>query len=206
MAVEDDAAQAAREAGQRNHPVQLVQRCGHRDLTLSTAESLTAGALASKIAEVPGASAVLLGGVISYSNQVKHGVLGVSAELLEDRGAVDPDVAAAMAVGAATRCGSDLAVSTTGVAGPEPHQGKDVGTVYLGLACTADAAARLELSLPGDCEEYDDDVTSRRWVAGSLLLNLDGDRAVIRDAAVEAGLKLVNDFLLTQPPEMPQGR
>lgn len=206
MAVEDDADHAARAAEQKNHPVQLVQRCGHRSLTLSTAESLTAGALASKIAEVPGASTVLLGGVISYSTQVKQGVLGVSGELLESRGAVDPDVAAAMAVGAATRCGSDLAVSTTGVAGPEPHGGKSVGTVYLGLACAVEAAARLELSLPGDCEKYDDDVSARRWLAGSLLLDLEGDRAAIREAAVEAGLKLVEDFLLTQPAGLPQSR
>ena len=203
MAVEDDAGHAARTAEQKNDPVELVQRCGHRGLTLSTAESLTAGALASKIAEVPGASVVLLGGVVAYSNQVKRSLLSVSDELLEDRGAVDPDVAAAMAVGAAARCGTDIGISTTGVAGPEPHEGKDVGTVYLGLACAAEAVQRLGLSLPGNCAEYDDDVCRRQWLAGSLLLDLDGDRAAIRDAAVEGGLKLVEDFLLTETPGLP---
>lgn len=109
-----------------------------------------------------------------------------------------------MAVGVATKCGSDLGIATTGVAGPEPHEGKDVGTVYLGLACTEEAAQRLDLSLPGDCTKYETDVTSQKWLAGSLLLDLDGDRAAIRDAAVEAGLKLVEDFLLTEPPGLSQ--
>ncbi|GAA4829916.1 CinA family protein [Garicola koreensis] len=204
MAVEDDADHAARDARQKNHPQDLVQRCAHWGLTLSTAESLTAGALASKVAEVPGASAVLLGGVIAYSKQVKQQVLEVSAELLEAHGAVDPDVAATMAVGAAARCGADIGIATTGVAGPEPHEGKEVGTVYLGLACDAAAAQRLQLSLPADCQKYDDDVLPRQWLAGSLLLNLDGGRAAIRNAAVEAGLKLVEDFLLTQPAGLPE--
>lgn len=204
MAVEDDAGHAARTAHPQNHPQQLVQRFGHRNLTLSTAESLTAGALASTIAEVPGASAVLLGGVVAYSNHVKHTLLDVSEQMLASRGAVDPDVAAAMAVGAATRCGTDIGISTTGVAGPDPHQGKDVGTVYLGLACTAEAVHRLGLVLPEHCAQYDDDVADHRWLAGSLLLKLHGDRAAIREAAVEAGLRLVEDFLLTQPAGLPK--
>lgn len=204
MAIEGDAEGVAKEAQHKTDPIDLVQRCGHRELTLSVAESLTAGALASKIAEVPGASVMLLGGVIAYSNQVKNGVLSVSEALLEERGAVDPDVAASMAVGVATSCGSDIGISTTGVAGPEPHEGKDVGTVYLGLACTEAAAQRLGLSLPGDCTKYEADVTSREWIAGSLLLDLDGDRGEIRDAAVEAALKLVKDFLLTEPPGLEQ--
>lgn len=204
MAVEGDAERVRKTAQHKTDPTDLVQRCGHRGLTLSAAESLTAGALVSKIAEVPGASIMLTGGVVAYTSDVKQAVLDVSAELLESRGAVDPDVAASMAVGVATKCGSDLGIATTGVAGPEPHEGKDVGTVYLGLACTEEAAQRLDLSLPGDCTKYETDVTSQKWLAGSLLLDLDGDRAAIRDAAVEAGLKLVEDFLLTEPPGLSQ--
>jgi len=201
--VEDDADHAARPGRQSSDPQDLVQRCARRGLTLSTAESLTAGALASTVAEVPGASAVLLGGVIAYSTQVKRQVLNVSAELLEDRGAVDPDVAATMAMGAAARCGADIGVATTGVAGPEPHEGKDVGTVYLGLACNRAAAQRHQLALPADCQQCHH-VSTGLWLAGSLLLKLDGGRAAIRDATVEAGLKLVDDFLLTQPAGLPK--
>lgn len=204
MAVEGDAESVKEDAQHKTEPTDVVQRCAHRGLTLSAAESLTAGALTSKIAEVPGASAILLGGVVAYSGGVKKAVLEVSAELLEARGAVDPDVAASMAVGVATRCGSDIGIATTGVAGPEPHEGKDVGTVYLGLACTEEAAQRLQLTLPGDCTPYETEVTSQQWLAGSLLLDLDGGRAAIRDAAVEAGLKLVEDFLLTEPPGLAQ--
>lgn len=204
MAVEGDAERVRKNAQHKTEPTDVVQRCAHRGLTLSGAESLTAGALVSKIAEVPGASAMLLGGVIAYSSGVKKALLGVSADLLETRGAVDPDVAASMAVGVATRCGSDIGIATTGVAGPEPHEGKDVGTVYLGLACTEEAAQRLNLTLPGDCTPYQADVASQQWLAGSLLLDLHGDRAEIRDAAVEAGLKLVEDFLLTEPPGLAQ--
>lgn len=103
-------------------------------LGIATAESLTAGLIASALAEVPGASAVLQGGIISYSNQVKANVLGVDRDLLESRGSVDGEVARQMAVGAMKCCGSEIAVSATGVAGPDAHDGKPVGTVFLGYA------------------------------------------------------------------------
>lgn len=199
MAAEGDAGRIAEADQSRTDPVDLIQRAGHRGLSLSTAESLTAGALASRIAEVPGASAVLAGGVVSYSNRVKNSVLAVPAELLERRGPVDPDVAALMAIGTASACGTDLGVATTGVAGPDPHGGHDVGTVYIGVACTRQAAEKLGLSLPADCTQFRTGSIGGSWVAGSVLLNLDGDRAAIRDAAVEAGLKLVEDLLLTEP-------
>lgn len=191
-----EAAAVARQAERRTDPVELVQRCAHRGLTLATAESLTAGSLAARVADVPGASAVLLGGVVAYCNEVKESLLGVDPELLRRRGAVDPDVAAAMARGAAARIGADLGAATTGVAGPEPHQGKDVGTVYLGIACRGEQAERLGLRLPGGCE----DGMAGGWLSGSLLLDLDGDRSAIRNATVEGALQLVEDCLLTEPP------
>jgi nicotinamide-nucleotide amidase len=117
--------------------------------SLATAESLTAGMIAATLAEVPGASAVLQGGVVSYSNSVKAKVLGVDPALLEERGSVDGEVARQMAEGARNACGADLAVSATGVAGPAAHDGKDVGTVYLGYA-SASGSGFIEHRFAGD--------------------------------------------------------
>ena len=98
----------------------VVAAAKARGSTVATAESLTAGMIAATLAEVPGASAALAGGVISYSSAVKANVLGVEAKLLAERGSVDGEVARQMAQGARRVCGSDLAVSATGVAGPTP--------------------------------------------------------------------------------------
>lgn len=104
-------------------------------LTLGTAESCTGGLIAKRITDLPGASAVLKGGIVSYTNEVKHGVLGVPQELLDQYGAVSVEVARAMAQGARRVLGCDLAVSTTGVAGPDPDdRGNPVGLVYVALA------------------------------------------------------------------------
>lgn len=105
-----------------------------RGVTVATAESLTAGMVAAVLADTPGASAMLQGGVVSYNNTVKRDILGVPQELLDAVGSVDEAVAAAMAEGARRVCGADLAVSTTGVAGPDAHDGKAVGTVFVGVA------------------------------------------------------------------------
>ncbi len=103
--------------------------------TLATAESCTGGSVAARIASVSGSSAYYLGSVVSYSNDVKHHVLGVSWSVLEERGAVSAECARAMAIGARKTIGSDIAVSTTGIAGPmggTPR--KPVGLVYIGIA------------------------------------------------------------------------
>ncbi|NUP74870.1 MAG: CinA family protein [Sinomonas sp.] len=105
-----------------------------RGLSVATAESLTAGLVAATLADVPGASGMLRGGVVSYASEVKAGLLGVAESLLAEAGSVDPEVARQMAVGARAACGADYGVSTTGVAGPEPHDGKPVGTVFVGIA------------------------------------------------------------------------
>ena len=105
-----------------------------RGLTLSSAESCTGGLVAKRMTDLPGASAVFKGGVVSYTNQVKHQVLGVAEELLNQFGAVSPQVAEAMALGAQKVCGSDLAVALTGVAGPDPDdRGNPVGLVFVAL-------------------------------------------------------------------------
>lgn len=186
-------------AEQHIDPVELVQRLVHRGITIATAESLTAGALASRIAEVPGASSVLLGGVVSYSNQVKQSLLVVDPELLEARGAVDGEVAAQMALGAAKACGAEIGISTTGVAGPEPHQGKSVGTVYVGIAAVGGVVGRCDLRLPEDCDGYD----RGPGLAGYRLLDLTGGRAAIRAASVESALQLVSDLLATEGQGLP---
>ena len=106
-----------------------------KGLTLSAAESCTGGLVAKRITDLPGASAVFRGGVVSYTNDVKAQVLGVPEELLEAFGAVSEPVARAMAERCRTICGSDLAVSVTGVAGPDrDDRDNEVGTVYIALA------------------------------------------------------------------------
>ncbi|MDE6108335.1 MAG: competence/damage-inducible protein A [Oscillospiraceae bacterium] len=106
-----------------------------RGLTLSAAESCTGGLVAQRITDLPGASAVFKGGVVSYWSQVKHEVLGVPREFLDTYGAVSEPVARAMAQGVRRLTGSDLAVSVTGVAGPDPDdRGNPVGLVYVGIA------------------------------------------------------------------------
>ena len=106
-----------------------------RGLTLGTAESCTGGLIAKLLTDLPGSSDVFRGGVVSYTNAVKHNVLGVPQELLDTYGAVSPQVAEAMARGARRALGCDLALSSTGVAGPgSDDRGNPIGLVYLGLA------------------------------------------------------------------------
>ena len=106
-----------------------------RGLTLSAAESCTGGLIAKRMTDLAGASQVFRGGVVCYTNDVKAGVLGVDRALLEEYGAVSEPVARAMAEGCRKICGSDLAVSVTGVAGPDSDErGTPVGTVYIALA------------------------------------------------------------------------
>ncbi|WP_016996786.1 CinA family protein [Kocuria atrinae] len=138
----------------------LIQLAVTRGLTFGTAESLTGGAVAAAIVEVPGASACFEGGVVSYSHEVKEKTLGISHELLERQGAVDPEIARSMARGARTALGVDWAVSTTGVAGPEPHDGQEVGTVFLGVS-GPNGDDHLELHLSGGRDEIRRESVSR---------------------------------------------
>ena len=114
-----------------------------RGLTLSAAESCTGGLIAKRMTDLPGASKVFRGGVVSYTNGVKSGILGVPEALLEEQGAVSEPVARVMAEGCRRVCGSDLAVSVTGVAGPESDdRGNEVGTVYIALASEEETICR----------------------------------------------------------------
>ncbi len=106
-----------------------------RGLTVGTAESCTGGLMAKLLTDLPGSSAVFRGGVVSYTDAVKRGLLGVPEDLLAQHGAVSPQVAQAMAQGARSALGCDLALAATGVAGPDPDdRGNPIGLVYLALA------------------------------------------------------------------------
>lgn len=143
---------------------------------LAAAESLTGGLVVARLVDVPGASACVAGGAACYSYEAKHRVLGVDAELLEREGAVTADVAVQMAAGALDLFSADLAVSTTGVAGPGPDErGTPAGTVIL-------AAARRD-GHTHSCE-----------------VDLDGDRPGVRRATVEAALDLLLHHLPAPPP------
>jgi PncC family amidohydrolase len=103
--------------------------------TLCTAESCTGGGIGAALTAIPGSSAVYKGGIISYTNEVKHNLLGVEEALLETWGAVSAPVAEAMAVGARKAIGAHIAVSVTGLAGPGGDDfGNPVGRVYIGYA------------------------------------------------------------------------
>ncbi|HYY12548.1 MAG TPA: CinA family protein [Kineosporiaceae bacterium] len=126
----------------------LVAALTARGQTLAVAESLTGGALAAAVVDVPGASAVLRGGVVSYATDLKHALLGVDAALLAAEGAVHPEVALQMADGVRERLGATWGMATTGVAGPDPQDGQPPGTVF--VAVTGPGARRVErLLLPG---------------------------------------------------------
>lgn len=150
----------------------LVATLSERGRTITAAESLTGGRIAAAITAVPGSSGVFPGGFVTYCDRVKHQVLGVPAEMLEKFGAVSEPVAQAMARGAAERMGTDLAVSATGLAGPD-GDGSDnpVGTVFLG-AC------------------MDGRTVCRRFA-------FQGDRESVQAQAVEQTLKLALELLET---------
>lgn len=109
----------------------------NEQFTIATAESCTGGSLGAALTLEPGSSGFYLGGVVSYSNSLKHCLLGVSEEHLLKYGAVSEEVAKEMADGIRTKTGADLAISTTGIAGPDGGSDqKPVGLVYVGLATT----------------------------------------------------------------------
>ncbi|KQM83855.1 hypothetical protein ASE68_12160 [Agromyces sp. Leaf222] len=136
---------------------ELVSLLARRGLTIAVAESLTGGLVVAELVRVPGASAVVRGGVVAYATALKHSVLGVSAELLAREGAVHPEVAAGMAEGvrrvlAVQGASASIGVSTTGVAGPDPQGGRPPGVVFVGVSI-ADRTEVRELALQGDRSE-----------------------------------------------------
>ncbi len=135
------------ERGVEEHVLEL---CRARGLKLATAESCTGGLVAARLTSIPGSSDVVLGGVVAYANEVKERELGVPAALLVEHGAVSAEVAEAMARGARERLHADVAVSVTGIAGPDGgSEEKPVGLVYCHVS-GPDGELGRELTLPGD--------------------------------------------------------
>lgn len=120
--------------------------------TLVTAESLTGGGIGAALTAVSGSSSVYKGGIISYTNEVKHHILGVKTETLDQFGAVSTQTAAEMAAGVREVLHADVAVSVTGLAGPGGDDyGNPVGTVFLGY-CDADRLVTKECHFSGNRE------------------------------------------------------
>ena len=139
----------------------VEQRCYEalkaRGVTFAAAESCTGGLIAKRITDVPGASGVFMGGIVSYTNIVKHRILGVPADMLEEYGAVSAPVARAMAAGARKATTADCAVSVTGVAGPDrDERGNPVGTVFIGFSSPKETIA----------ERFDFGAASREEIRG----------------------------------------
>ena len=145
---------------------QVIAALKARGLTLAAAESCTGGLTAKRLTDVPGASAVFLGGVVSYTNGVKERALGVPHDMLEEYGAVSEPVARAMAEGVRRLTCADIALSVTGVAGPDKDdRGHDVGTVYMALSAKNETTVQL--------------------------LHLSGGRSAIRAAAADEMLRML---------------
>ena len=125
----------------------LIDRLRDEGRTLATAESLTGGLVGASLTAVAGSSDVYLGGVVSYAISIKTAVLSVPEALIKDHGVVSEECAIAMADGARALTGADLAVATTGVAGPGPQDGVAAGTVWVAVSSgTGHAATGLALS------------------------------------------------------------
>ncbi len=144
-------------------------------LHIACAESLTGGMVTAGLVDVPGASRTLRGGVVAYDTAIKHSVVGVDADLLRERGAVDPDVARQLAdrvrrALAVDGVPADVGLATTGVAGPDPQDSRPVGTVFIGIA-VGDRVEAIELHFDGGRERI---------------------RCATVDAAIEHALRVVS--------------
>lgn len=142
----------------------LLEQLAALGWSLGTAESLTGGLLAATVVGVPGASSVFAGSVVAYATTVKVSVLGIDPDLVRRAGTVDEQVAAEMASGARRVLDVDVALATTGVAGPGPSEGHPAGTVWVACATPREVTTRV--------------------------VTLSGERAEVRSGAVLAALAL----------------
>lgn len=154
----------------RRRVADVLAALRRRGETVATAESLTAGALAAALTEVPGASATVRGGLVVYATELKHRLAGVDEELLQRHGPVHPDIAGELARGARERCDARWGVGLTGVAGPDAQGGVAAGTVYVAVAGPAVAEVRR--------------------------LHQPGGRHAVRAAAVRTGVELLAAHVL----------
>ena len=147
----------------------VIDLLRERRQTISCAESITGGALTAALVSVSGASDVLLGSIVAYSKEIKISQLGLSAELIDDKGLVSKEVAIAMAKGARQRLGSSWAISSTGSAGPTALDGSSPGEIWIAI-------------LGPDRQE-------------SVKLSLNGARQQVISGAVESALTLLERIL-----------
>jgi nicotinamide-nucleotide amidase len=150
----------------------LLAALAARGWSLGVAESLTGGLVCAALVDVPGASAVLRGAVVAYATDLKGSLLDVDRAVLAARGAVDPDVARAMALGVRERLGADVGLATTGVAGPDTQDGYPPGTVHIAVSTPNGTRVRS--------------------------LRLSGPRASVRAQTVDAVLALAVSFVGVQ--------
>ncbi len=170
----DDVEATLASSGRRTDAERLIERLRELAWTVAVAESLTGGLVVSELVAVPGASAVLRGGVVAYATELKQRLVGVDAALLEAHGPVHPRVARQMADGVRAALGpegaaADVGIATTGIAGPASADGQPVGTVH--IAVSTALGVRVE----------------------SLVL--DGDRARIRSEATARAIRLALEAL-----------
>lgn len=145
----------------------IVELLTARGQSVAVAESLTGGLVAAALTSVPGASVVVRGGIVAYATELKAALLGVSTDLLARCGPVDPGVAAVMAAGVRARLGATYGISTTGVAGPGPADGKPAGTVFIAIDGPFGPVTKgLQLSGDRDHVRYE-----TVWSVLSLLLS-----------------------------------
>lgn len=152
----------------------LVAELRRAGATLAAAESLTGGRVCAAVTAVPGASQVFLGGVVAYASRVKVDVLGVPADVVDRHGVVSSQCAEAMAAGVRDLLGATHGVATTGVAGPDEQEGKAVGTVHVAVASPAAVVSQA--------------------------LSLEGSRAEIQRASVDAAVRLLAGILRREEP------
>lgn len=149
----------------------LLQECTRRGLRIATAESCTGGNIIRALTGIPGASAAVAGGIVAYSNDVKTGVLGVDAAAIEAHGAVSIPVVEQMARGALRATGADVALATSGIAGPSGGTAeKPVGTVCMAVALASGATVSETAHFPGSRARVVDASTTRVLIAASRLV------------------------------------
>ncbi len=152
---------------------QVIRLLRQGGWTIATCESITGGGIGAALTAVPGASEVFRGGLITYATDLKTSLAGVDAGFVAANGVINERTAKEMALGAAWHCRSDVGLSATGVAGPDPQDGFEPGTVWLGLALPA---------------PWDDRIRARR-------LQLAGDRETIRASCVAAAVSWLAECL-----------
>ena len=147
----------------------LIEKLKSKNMTLCCVESLTGGLFASTVTSIPGVSSVFKGGVVTYWNEIKNEVVGVSKDTIDQYGVVSSECASEMARGAKRMFSSNVAISFTGNAGPTSMEGKPVGLVYIGVV-------------------IDKTVFTFEYI-------FEGDRNTIRNKCVEAGINKILELL-----------